>query len=112
MSLPALLYLAIPTIALCATTFEQQCLAFTPEHIVPNATRRTVEYVPKNTTLAFPNNDATCNRAKQVVSTNLCRIALSIQTSSESNIVFEAWLPEHWSGRFLATGNGGIDGCE
>lgn len=112
MSLLALFYLVIPTIAHCATTFEHQCLAFTPEHIVLNATRRMVEYIPKNTTLAFPNNDATCNRAKQAVSTNLCRIALSIQTSSESSIVFEAWFPERWSGRFLATGNGGIDGCE
>jgi hypothetical protein len=112
MSIIALLYLVIPIIAHCATTFEHQCLAFTPEQIVPNATRRTVEHVPKNTTLAFPKNDATCNRAKQVVSSNLCRIALSIQTSSESSIVFEAWLPERWSGRFLATGNGGIDGCE
>jgi hypothetical protein len=42
---------------------------------------------------------------------DLCRVALNISTSGRSGVVFEGWLPEGWSGRFLATGNGGIDGC-
>jgi hypothetical protein len=46
-----------------------------------------------------------------VVFADLCRIALSIPTSNRSSITFEAWLPRNWTGRFLGTGNGGIDGC-
>lgn len=91
--------------------FEQRCLAFEPEKIVPQATRNVLAYVAANTTLSFPDNDASCNRAKQLATSSVCRIALLIQTSPRSNITFEAWLPENWSGRFLATGNGGIDGC-
>lgn len=46
-----------------------------------------------------------------MVAVDLCRVALSISTSNRSGITFEIWLPAKWSGRFLATGNGGIDGC-
>lgn len=104
-----LLLLSAPAIA--SSAFEEKCLAFRPEEVVPGSTRNVLEYVAANTTLTFPDNAASCNRGKQVVAVNLCRIALAIQTTGESSIVFEAWLPETWSGRFLATGNGGIDGC-
>ncbi|KAH7095454.1 Tannase/feruloyl esterase [Paraphoma chrysanthemicola] len=104
-----LIYLA--HLADASSSFEQACLAFRPETIVPGATRNILDYVRSGTTLTFPDNDATCNRGSQIVSANLCRIALSIETSPESSITFEAWLPETWTGRFLATGNGGIDGC-
>lgn len=93
------------------SAFEDKCLAFEPENFVPGATRTVLEYVSAGTTLLFPDNAASCNRGAQAVTANVCRIALSIETSSQSNITFEAWLPENWSGRFLATGNGGIDGC-
>lgn len=104
-----LLLLSAPAIA--SSAFEEKCLAFRPEEVVPGSTRNVLEYVAANTTLTFPDNAASCNRGKQVVAVNLCRTALAIQTTGESSIVFEAWLPETWSGRFLATGNGGIDGC-
>ena len=93
------------------SAFEKKCLAFRPEKFVPGATRSVLEYVAANTKLTFPDNVATCNRGSQAVTANICRVALSIKTSKRSNITFEAWLPENWSGRFLATGNGGIDGC-
>lgn len=105
----SLLLLSAPVVA--SSAFEEKCLAFRPEDIVPGSTRNVLEYVAANTTLSFPDNAASCNRGKQAVAASLCRIALSIQTTRESNITFEAWLPETWSGRFLATGNGGIDGC-
>ncbi|KAJ4986880.1 feruloyl esterase B [Stagonosporopsis vannaccii] len=94
-----------------SSDFEQKCLAFEPERFVPGATRNVVEYVAANTTLVLSDNIAACNRESQVVAKSLCRVALSIKTSNQSEISFEAWLPETWSGRFLATGNGGIDGC-
>ncbi|KAJ4349266.1 hypothetical protein N0V95_004696 [Ascochyta clinopodiicola] len=94
-----------------SSAFEKKCLAFKPEKLVSGATRNVLEYVPAGTTLRFPDNVAACNRGSQAVTANVCRMALSIKTSQRSNITFEAWLPEDWSGRFLATGNGGIDGC-
>jgi feruloyl esterase len=104
-----LFLLSAPVIA--SSAFEEKCLAFKPEEVVPGSTRNVLEYVAANTTLTFPDNAASCNRGKQVVAVDLCRIALAIRTTRESSITFEAWLPETWSGRFLATGNGGIDGC-
>lgn len=95
-----------------AQTFQQQCLGFTPEKFIKNSTRTQLEYVTANTTLKLPDNVASCGRPSQRVSTNLCRIALSIPTSSRSSITFELWLPENWnSTRYVSTGNGGIDGC-
>ncbi|XPS75221.1 Feruloyl esterase [Ascochyta lentis] len=101
----------LSTPVLGSSAFEKKCLAFRPEKFVPGATRNVLEYVTAGTTLRFPDNVAACNRGSQAVAANVCRIALSIKTSGRSNIAFEAWLPEDWSGRFLATGNGGIDGC-
>jgi feruloyl esterase len=104
--------LALTQTAAAAPTFQQRCLDFKPEKYVDGAKRNVLQYVKAGTTLSFPDNDATCNRASQAVSANLCRIALEIKTSETSKIAFEAWFPENWSGRFLATGNGGIDGCK
>lgn len=41
-----------------------------------------------------------------------CRVAGSIQPSSDSDIQFEVWLPapENWNGRFQGIGNGGFAG--
>ena len=107
-----LVFSALSQLVAASTTFEGKCLSFRPETYIDGATRNVLEFVNAGTTLKFPDNDATCNRASQAVSTNLCRIGLSIRTSEISNVTFEAWLPENWSGRFLATGNGGIDGCK
>ncbi len=91
--------------------FEIKCLSFTPEVHIGNSTRQVLEYVSAGVNLSFPYNDPTCARPSQVVSANLCRIALEISTSQRSRVTFELWLPETWSGRILGTGNGGIDGC-
>ena len=91
---------------------RNRCLSFAQEMYVENSTRQVLEYVPAQTNLTFPYDDPTCERPNQVVSTDLCRVALSIPTSPQSSITIEIWLPAIWSGRFLATGNGGIDGCK
>ncbi|KAH8725018.1 Tannase/feruloyl esterase [Phaeosphaeriaceae sp. PMI808] len=108
---PYVLLFALSQTVASSAFFEQKCLAFKPEKYIRGATRNVLQFVTEGTILTFPDNDATCNRASQKVSKDLCRIALSIPTSKTSNITFEAWFPEDWSGRFLATGNGGIDGC-
>lgn len=93
-------------------SFQDRCLSFTPEAYIHNSTRHVLTYVAAGTNLTFPDNDPTCARPTQLVTVNICRVALSIPTSNRSSITFEVWFPEEWSGRFLATGNGGIDGCE
>ena len=91
--------------------FQQQCLSFRPESFAVNSTREELSFVSAETNLTFPDNDASCNRSSQVVGADLCRVALSIPTSPRSSITFELWLPEQWTGRFVGTGNGGLDGC-
>ena len=91
---------------------QERCSNLTPEVYAYNSTRQVLEYLPAGTNLTFSDNDPTCSRPNQTVAVDLCRVALSIPTSNRSSITFEIWLPENWSGRFLATGNGGIDGCK
>jgi len=93
-------------------SFSSRCLSFAPEKFIHNSTRTVLEFVPSGTNLTFPDNVASCGRPSQVVSTELCRIALSIPTSNRSSFTFELWVPENWSERrFISSGNGGIDGC-
>ena len=106
-----LLFWTIIAVYACHS-FEEKCLSFTPEIHVQNSTRHVLAYIAAGTNLTFPDNVPSCNRTSQVVARSLCRVALSIPTSKRSSVTFELWLPERWSGRFLATGNGGIDGCK
>ena len=46
------------------------------------------------------------------ISVPLCRIQFYTNTSDISAIMAEMWLPTNYSGRMLALGNGGLDGCE
>lgn len=45
------------------------------------------------------------------ITADLCRIVVNVSTSSISAVQVEAWLPDSWNRRFLATGNGGEAGC-
>ncbi|KAF2475133.1 ferulic acid esterase [Lindgomyces ingoldianus] len=108
-----------------STDFQSACLDFNPVSLITNSTLRILEHVPANTTLTFPGNDESCARPKQLITNESCRIALTIPTFN-SSIIFEIFLPTpaqgfqrgvvlpapaDWTGRFLGTGNGGIDGC-
>jgi feruloyl esterase len=93
------------------SSFETKCLQFDPTAYVSDASVNALEFVAAETTLQFPGNDPSCARPNQTVSVDICRVALNISTSGKSGIIFESWLPNSWTGRFLATGNGGIDGC-
>ncbi|KAL2212931.1 tannase and feruloyl esterase [Sarocladium strictum] len=94
-------------------SFQDRCLAFKPEHHVKNSTRTRLEFISGGTTLKLDDNVASCERKSQAVHGDLCRVALQIPTSKRSSISFELWLPESWDEhkRFVATGNGGVDGC-
>ena len=73
-----------------------------------------IELIPQGTDTVLPYRDASCGGpgVSPTVLRDVCRVALYISTSERSGIHFEAWLPSEWEGRFLATGNGGINGCK
>jgi hypothetical protein len=95
-----------------ADSFRESCLSFKPQ--IESANVELVEFVPKDTGTALPYRDPTCGGPgiSPKVNQDVCRITLYIQTSAQSGVHFESWLPREWNGRFLATGNGGIGGCE
>ncbi|KAF7595565.1 hypothetical protein BBP40_005600 [Aspergillus hancockii] len=93
------------------TEFQTYCQGFAPEKAIDNAHREFTQYVPAETKLGLPWNDASCARPSQNVSVDLCRVALFVETSSRSGVSMELWLPLNWTGRLLGTGNGGLDGC-
>ncbi|KAM0282411.1 hypothetical protein ACHAO9_010200 [Fusarium lateritium] len=94
-------------------SFRDRCLAFTPSKLIHNSTLTRQEFVPADTILDLSDNVASCNRLSQRVTVDLCRIALQIPTSERSSISFELWLPREWEDkRYLATGNGGVDGFD
>ncbi|CAG8980344.1 hypothetical protein HYALB_00011448 [Hymenoscyphus albidus] len=92
-------------------SFKQRCQEFKPLSYVANATVNAQGFISAGQTILYPSNDPNCNRPSQNVSVDICRIALNFTTSDRSHVLSEVWLPQNWTGRFLATGNGGIDGC-
>ncbi|KAF2432219.1 tannase and feruloyl esterase [Tothia fuscella] len=107
------LLLCLPSLGspVAAASFRDLCNSFQPS--TPNSTVELVEFIPRNTSVDLNYRDVTCGGPGKSapVGQDLCRIALNIKTSNRSKIHLEAWLPEDWNGRFLATGNGGISGC-
>ncbi|KAL5532412.1 hypothetical protein ACEPAF_5982 [Sanghuangporus sanghuang] len=80
---------------------------------------RTADFPSLNTTIlnatycggsATITTTGTCLPAAQISST-LCRIQFVVNNSSISSIFTEAWFPEDWNQKFLALGNGGLNGC-
>lgn len=73
-------------------------------------------YLPANSTIdhATEGVHPTCDFERfgaPPLPINTCRLRLQVPTSPRSGFTLEAWFPETWSGRFLATGNGGLSGC-
>jgi hypothetical protein len=122
MSLAKYLYWHFVAISLLVTTgacdnsrdpFRDRCLAFEPARLIRNSTLTRQEFVSADAVLDLSDNVPSCNRRSQRVTVDVCRIALQIPTSKRSSISFELWLPRKWEAkRFLATGNGGVDGCK
>jgi hypothetical protein len=92
--------------------FRSKCASFRPN--IPNARFEFAELIQSGTAANLPYADKTCGGPQQSnpVSQDICRVTMYLQTSAQSGVQFEAWLPKTWNGRFLATGNGGIGGCK
>ncbi|KAM0277943.1 hypothetical protein ACHAQH_005487 [Verticillium albo-atrum] len=93
-------------------TFRRDCLSLNPAALIRNSSLTKLELVVQGTTVSLSDNVPSCNRQTQKVEADFCRVGLQIPTSKRSSISFELWLPREWKGaRYLATGNGGVDGC-
>ncbi|GIK07077.1 tannase and feruloyl esterase [Aspergillus viridinutans] len=91
--------------------FQAKCASFGHRIKLPNVHVNFVEYVPGGTNLTLPDNPVTCGASSQIVSADMCRVAMAVDTSNSSQITLEAWFPRDYTGRFLSTGNGGLSGC-
>ncbi|CAG8973336.1 hypothetical protein HYALB_00000099 [Hymenoscyphus albidus] len=92
---------------------EATCTEIGKNLAIENVTVNIAEYLPagSNITLSQDYNLPTCGYKFVVNPVDMCRLAMRVETSNQSEITLEAWLPTNWTGRFLSTGNGGLSGC-
>jgi hypothetical protein len=106
--------LASPTLSQEAGSEQtkKKCKEFRPT--IPNVQLEFSEVLSAGSSARLPHRDRSCGGpgSSPSVSQDVCRVAAFIRTSERSGVQFEAWLPQDWNGRFLATGNGGIGGCK
>ncbi|KAF4816803.1 putative feruloyl esterase B-2 [Colletotrichum tropicale] len=99
------------TLANSRAGFQQYCESFNASTSSISGVSFASTYISARTDLQLNEVDATCGIFTQAVTVSLCRVVGQVSTSDRYGFWFEAWLPEDWSGRFLATGNGGLGGC-
>lgn len=89
------------------------CSTFASTYTHPNLTIYAGTSIPAGTNITLPQYASleSCDREYQVTDVEICRLTMYVNTSDDSGIHMEAWLPTNWTGRFLSTGNGGTGGC-
>ena len=92
-------------------SFNIKCASIASELAIENGVVHFSEFVAAGTNLSLAENDPSCTQPFLSVTSNICRIAVSVATSNRSNFNMEAWLPTNWTGRFLSGGNGALNGC-
>ena len=113
------LYVAFAQLALSALAFPQAEQGKYGGSAACDALS-TVDLSSLNTTILFTTYFAEPSAIEVVdgcystvgVPVELCRVHFVVNTSSTSAVTAEAWLPASWNGRFLALGNGGLNGCK
>ncbi|KAF7196806.1 putative feruloyl esterase B-2 [Pseudocercospora fuligena] len=94
---------------------EDACSSIASTFTFPNAKINFAQHVTAGTNLTLDTSTEdlkTCGYSTgQVVPVDLCRVAMHVATSNRSGITMEAWLPTNWTGRYMSTGNGGLNGC-
>ncbi|KAF5558884.1 feruloyl esterase B-2 [Fusarium phyllophilum] len=81
--------------------------------LIPNGTIASVQHHAVGDVIALPNTVTSSGgpNFKANVTIDFCRIVVNVSTSDSSSVRIEAWLPDDWNKRLLATGTGGIGGC-
>ena len=72
-----------------------------------NTTILAAECIVVGSTVSTPGS---C-QSTAAVTTDACPVYAVVNTTTESAVHFEMWLPDIWYGRFLAVGNPGLGGC-
>ena len=103
-----LLLAILSCLAAAQSTFDA-CTNLMTTLSLENTTILIAERLTEGQTISPP---ASCQLSEIIVSTNACRIYAVVNTTAESAVHFEMWLPDVWFGRFLAVGNGGLAGCK
>ncbi|KAK2925987.1 Tannase/feruloyl esterase [Fusarium oxysporum f. sp. vasinfectum] len=78
-----------------------------------NGTIASAQHHSVGDVIPLPNTVASCGGSgfKANITADLCRVVVNVSTSDSSSVRIEAWLPDNWNERLLATGTGGIGGC-
>ncbi|KIJ56014.1 hypothetical protein M422DRAFT_219295 [Sphaerobolus stellatus SS14] len=86
---------------------SDRCLSLKDTLHLENTTILTVQRIAAGTNITTPGS---C-QSSAPVSANACRVLAVTNTTLQSAVHWEIWLPDQWFGRFLAVGNGGLGGC-
>nr|GAT47363.1 predicted protein [Mycena chlorophos] len=89
-------------------TLQANCLALKTNFTFENTAILGVSYLPGPSKLAPL---GICETGKVRHSAPMCRVQFHTNTSAESGIDAEMWLPDEWNGRFMGLGNRGLTGC-
>jgi feruloyl esterase len=108
-----LIGLASAAAAGSSASFESRCQQFHKKIHLDNVHVHSTTYVPIGSNISMAYNPPICGeRSGSSISTiEFCQVALNVTTSGKSQFFMEAWLPSNYTGRFLSTGNGGLNGC-
>ncbi|KAH8886149.1 tannase and feruloyl esterase [Thozetella sp. PMI_491] len=104
--------LVVPTCWALAAS-RSQCSNIASKIAIANTTVVYASHHSAGEVILLPGTDETCGgpTLNATITANLCRFVLDTVTSSSSSVHLEAWFPDDWNGRFLATGGGGLGGC-
>jgi feruloyl esterase len=108
-----LIGLASAAAAGSSASFESRCQQFHKKIHLDNVHVHSSTYVPIGSNISMAYNPPICGEGfGSLISTiEFCQVALNVTTSGKSQFFMEAWLPSNYTGRFLSTGNGGLNGC-
>lgn len=106
-----LLYLATVAISPAIAKPHSKCTA--GSLLISHGTISSVQHHVAGDVIPLPNTVASCRgpNFKVNITADLCRIVVNVSSSDFSSVRIEAWLPDDWNTRLLATGTGGIGGC-
>ncbi|CZR45263.1 uncharacterized protein FPRO_15562 [Fusarium proliferatum ET1] len=106
-----LLYLATVAISPVIAKPHSKCTA--GSLLISHGTISSVQHHVAGDVIPLPNTVASCRgpNFKVNITADLCRIVVKVSSSDFSSVRIEAWLPDDWNTRLLATGTGGIGGC-
>ncbi|KAF5693604.1 feruloyl esterase B precursor [Fusarium denticulatum] len=106
-------FLCLTTLAVSPVLCKSQSKCSVQSFLLPNGTIASAQHHSVGDDISLPNTVASCGgpNFKANITADLCRIVVNVSTSDSSSVRIEAWLPDDWNKRLLATGTGGIGGC-